>query len=358
MSCKLDKKNSSSILKIKVLPAGCGDCLLVSFGYKNDMKNILIDGGIGRTYKELKKEIEHIISQDQYIDLLIVTHSHNDHINGIIKFIEDEKNNNCIKKIWFNSGVHFDREKVEMLTQSNGVDISSRKIKYLEDVLMSMECMEQKIWNNELIMQGHITNIGDAKMTVLSPDEAGLEKLRRFTKEQRDLDIAGKDYDFSTKLMDFNLDIFEEDNSVENATSISFMFEYSNRRILFLADSLPKMVLDGLLKTKLLKDNKQIDYVKLSHHASKGNLNDELLKSIECKNYIVSTHGNCSNRLPNKETFARIVKHFKSINLYFNYRNDVIENIFFNGETSGKDYEIDIIYLPEQNYEIEVENDN
>ena len=343
------------MLKIKVLPAGCGDCLLVSFGQGSDIKNILIDGGIGATYKKLKPEIEFIKSKNQYIDLLVVTHSHDDHINGIIKLIEDEKNNDCIKQVWFNSGVHFDREKVEMLRFSTGLNISSKKIKYLEDTLLSMNFIENKIWNNELIKQGYISKIGDANITVLSPDNNSLEKLKLFTKEHRDLDIAGKDYDFSTRLIDFNLDNFEVDNSIENSTSISFLFEYNEKRILFLADSFPHIVTEGLVKTKVLEENNKIDFVKLSHHASKGNLNNELLESIDCANFIVSTHGNCSNKLPNKETFARLIKHFKSINLYFNYNNDTIKNIFFEDELSGKNYSINTYYLPEYNYEIKVE---
>lgn len=343
------------MLKIKVLPAGCGDCLLVSFGQGSNIKNILIDGGIGATYKKLKPEIELIKRNNQYIDLLVVTHSHDDHINGIIKFIADEKNNDCIKKVWFNSGIHFDREKVQMLCSSEDLDISTKKIKYLEDALLRMNFMKDKIWNNEFIRQGYMSKIGDADITVLSPDNHSLEKLKLFTKEHRNLDIAGNDYDFSTKLIDFNLDNFETDNSIENSTSISFLFEYNGKRILFLADSFPHIVVDGLVITKALEENNKIDFVKLSHHASKGNLNDELLECIDCTNYIVSTHGNCSNKLPNKETFSRLIKHFKSINLYFNYNNDTIKSIFFEDELSGKDYSINTYYLPENNYEIKVE---
>jgi len=218
-----------------------------------------------------------------------------------------------------------------------------------------MKFMENQIWNNKLIMQGYTTEIGDASITVLSPDSSSLEKLKLFTKEHRDLDIAGKDYDFSTRLIDFNLDNFESDNSIENSTSISFLFDYNGKRILFLADSFPNTVTDGFVQTKVLEKNNKIDFVKLSHHASKGNLNDELLESIDCTNFIVSTHGNCSNKLPNKESFARLIKHFKLINLYFNYNNDTIKNIFFGDELSGKDYRINTYYLPESNYEIKVE---
>jgi beta-lactamase superfamily II metal-dependent hydrolase len=337
-------------LKIKVLPANGGDCIIVSFGEEGSIKNILIDGGIGGTYKKLKKEIIEIKKAGQYIDLLVVTHSHEDHINGIIKFIEDDKNNDCIKKVWFNSGVHFNRKKVALLKQDNGTDISLRKIKTLEDKLIDMKFMGKNIWNSELVIQGDILELDGAMITVLTPNSDGLEKLKEFTKELRDTDIAGKDYDFSTRLSDFDLSNFEEDDSIENATSISFMFEYDEKRVLFLADALPSDVLEGLTKTGVLKQSKRVDCVKLAHHASRGNLNNELLEAIECSDYIVSTFGKSSNKLPNKETFARILQYSKNLNLYFNYKNEIIKGIFFEDEL--EDYNIDITYLSDNEHTI------
>ena len=43
------------MLRIKVLPANCGDCILISFDDGDMIKNILIDGGIGITYKKFLK---------------------------------------------------------------------------------------------------------------------------------------------------------------------------------------------------------------------------------------------------------------------------------------------------------------
>jgi beta-lactamase superfamily II metal-dependent hydrolase len=344
------------MLKIKVLPAGCGDCILISFGEEKDIKNILIDGGLGNIYPRiLQQEIKDIKLAEQHIDLLVITHSHTDHINGIIKFIEDDENNDCIKKVWFNSGVHFDREKVEMLTQYSGLNISAPRIKYLEDELLGMKFMEKNIWNSELIKQGHVEKLHNATLTVLSPDNEGLDKLKIFTKEHRSTNIARNlDYDFSTKIADFKLDEFIEDKSIENSTSISFMFEYDKKKILLLGDSFPRTVVDGLIQTKILDKDNTVDYVKLSHHASRGNLNDDLLEYIYCSNYIVSTHGDCTSKLPNKETFARIVKHFDSINLFFNYENSILDKIFEKDKLVTDDYKINIVYLPKQNYEIEL----
>jgi hypothetical protein len=135
------------------------------------------------------------------------------------------------------------------------------------------------------------------------------------------------------------------------------VFQYSNKKlspknILFLGDSFPSVVLDGLKKTGFIKNNKAMyfDYIKLSHHGSKKNMSDDLLKKIKCTNYIVSTKG--CHKHPNKETFARILKYQKSINLFFNYKNEKMEALFSNKEEN--DYSISKKYLSETNYSIKV----
>jgi hypothetical protein len=43
------------------------------------------------------------------------------------------------------------------------------------------------------------------------------------------------------------------------------------------------------------------------------------------------------------------------LNLYFNYKNEIIEGIFFEDELDGNDYKINRVYLQDNNYEIEVQ---
>lgn len=48
------------MLTVKLLPAGYGDCILLSLG-EHDKYNILIDGGVAGTYsKRIGKELEQI----------------------------------------------------------------------------------------------------------------------------------------------------------------------------------------------------------------------------------------------------------------------------------------------------------
>ena len=95
-----------------------GDSILIRFTDKdNNKRNILIDGGPTNSYTysdrrtkrpcagDLKLRLEEIKKQQEKIDLLVVTHIDDDHIGGILKWMEDASfSKENIGKIWFNSG--------------------------------------------------------------------------------------------------------------------------------------------------------------------------------------------------------------------------------------------------------------
>jgi len=332
------------MLKIKVLPAGCGDCILISFGEQKDIKNILIDGGAGTVYDDvLRNEIAKIRSEKQKIDLLIVTHTDTDHIGGIIKFIEDESLNDCIKEVWFNSWTNFEGKPVKLSHDTQ--EISAGSAKTLENKLLKMN-----IWQNKLIAQGISRKYNKAKITVVSPNQDSLEALRGYLKSE--FPISESD-DRKKEIEILQRRDFKENKAIPNASSIAFVFEYKSKKILFTGDSFPSIVLEGLERMKFI-DNKKVkfDYVKLSHHASKYNTSDEFLKNIECNNYIVTTMG-CNGK-PNKETFARILKYHQPLNLFFNHKTKKTTDIFLHKDDVN--YQITQTYLEEnlEPYIIEV----
>ena len=68
------------MLNIKLFPAEYGDCILLSIGKENPF-NILIDGGLSKTYqKYLKPEIHRMKKMKQKIGLVVCTHMDNDHM--------------------------------------------------------------------------------------------------------------------------------------------------------------------------------------------------------------------------------------------------------------------------------------
>lgn len=318
------------MINIKVLPANCGDSILISFKDDKEVKNILVDGGVGKVYEDiLKEEISTVQKKGESIDLLIVTHIDNDHINGIIKLIEDKDNRGCIKEVWFNSWTNFGHNPIKLTHK--GKEIAPKSALNLEKALKDLN-----IWNNEIIGQGVFRRYKNAKITVVSPDERRLENLRDYIKDE--FPISETD-DRRKSIKDLQRRNFIEDEAIPNGSSIAFVFEYVidniEKKILFLGDSFPSIVLKGLEEMNFISDNKKlkVDYVKLSHHGSKYNMSDELLKAIECHNYIISTKGCHGN--PNKETFARILKYHEPLNLFFNYKNNKTKNIFSEQDLSS-----------------------
>ena len=327
------------MLNIKVLPANCGDCIIVSFDDENRVKNILIDGGAGTVYDDiLRNEIVKIRSKKQKIDLLIVTHTDTDHIGGIIKFIEDDSLNGCIEEVWFNSWKNFDGKPIKL--SHNRKEISAGSAKTLEDKLLEMN-----IWQNTIIAQGIYRKYNKAKITVVSPNENSLEALRGYLKSEFPISESD-DRKKSIKLLQKRK--FKENDKIPNGSSIAFVFEYESKKILFTGDSFPSIVLEGLEKMDFIDKTKKVkfDYVKVSHHASKYNTSNEFLEKIECNNYIVTTMG-CNGK-PNKETFARILKYHQPLNLFFNHKTKKTTDIFLHKDDVN--YQINQTYI-EKNLE-------
>ena len=315
------------MLKVKVLPANCGDCIIISFKDKDKIRNILVDGGVGRVYKKiLRNEIEKIKEKNQQIDLLIITHIDADHIGGIIKFVEDDENNNIIKKVWFNSWENIVKKPVRLSHNEN--NISPRQARTLENKLKKLG-----VWSDEVIMQGSHETYSNAKITVISPNQNELDNLKFYIKDE--FEISEED-DRNKSISALQNRRFIEDDKIPNGSSIAFLFEYNYepnkvKRILLLGDSFPSVVVGNLEKYRVENKKIKIDYTKLSHHASKSNTSDELIEMIECENYIVTTMGCHGN--PNKETFARILKNHSKVNLFFNYKNEQTEKIFLPEES-------------------------
>lgn len=74
-------------MTIKIFPSDKGDCLLLS----NSTKNILIDGGMGGSFKEhVSAELGKLRDAKKKLDLVCVSHIDEDHIAGILQLVEDE----------------------------------------------------------------------------------------------------------------------------------------------------------------------------------------------------------------------------------------------------------------------------
>lgn len=342
------------MIYLKVLKAEEGDCFLLKIIEEKNIYNILIDGGTEDTYKKngLKDELVKIFnSENEVIDLLVLTHIHDDHIGGIKALFEDDEISNeilekNISSICFNSSevisnyyngnkVDFIKgRKVKLKSKGNGTQITKTQGYTLEKAI--------RLINKELkvVKELEEINLGDnVKITILSPNEETLKNLHEtWPDESSSTEISGNGGDLERSITDMiNKDkVNPKDNNVFNGSSISFILEYKNKAIektfVFLGDSFSKVNLESLNKLGYNKNNKlKAEIMKLSHHGSIYNIHENLLEIIDCKKFIVSTDF-CKSQYSIKRGIARVIGYSNDqIELYFNY--DKIYDIF------GEEYE-------------------
>ncbi|MDR6458199.1 MULTISPECIES: ComEC/Rec2 family competence protein [Chryseobacterium] len=313
---------------LKVIKAGNGDSLLMRFlGDDSTYKNILIDGGNKKSEyrKYLKSEIIEIQNNKEYIDLLVITHTDQDHVKGIQYLLEDEDiDKSIIKNVWFNN--FFSSYFVE-----------SNDISYIESCKIQNLLESYQIPRNNKIIADDLEEFVffGAKITILSPYMSDLQQL--ISKNELDISTEGNDYRFSIReLVTNNSRIFVDksedlDQTLENRVSIAFLFEINDTSILFLGDANPDIIVNSIRKL-LVKKNQDVlvvDYVKLSHHASHRSISLEMTKLISSNQYIVSSNRLKSN-LPNKLSFAKILnrknKGLIKDHFYFNYSDEEVPN--------------------------------
>lgn len=336
-------------LELRILQAEHGDSIVISGELDGEFRNILIDGGPAKAFevqhipRPLQLFLNDVKRKTQKIDLLVLTHVDDDHIGGLIAgFNKHGYLTDLTQEVWFNSGKlilenleqPIDDSYFVVLKNSASSNTSIGQGIKLEDHLTELD-----IWPHPLIKAGDEIERFSCKFKVLSPSISKLEKLSAKWEKERlsaNTSASKKDYGESFEQL-LAVDKFKEDNSTHNGSSLAFIFESEDKGLLLLGDAHPSIVIESLKALGYSVHNPlRVDYVKVSHHGSKGNTNEDLLMLIDCNNFIISANGN-HHGLPNKKTLARIIKYFPNANLMFNYPN-LISQIFSDEELTNASF--------------------
>lgn len=336
--------------KLYALPAGQGDCLL--FQFENEagvFKHILIDGGNRNKleFNKLKKIILEILKEggDGNLDLVIVTHSDDDHISGILKMLGDDQINPKIKEIWFNAektiSSFFNTEfcksqSYKIIKTEIGVSKSSRNQD--NDLYNILE--NDSRWSQELISVGKEYSIDNLQIKVLSPTLEKLKILNDYWPKQNlkakkniQKSSAKKGFDYELTYDQYlkNTPEFEEDSTPVNGGSIALLLNWGDKKFLLLSDAHPSIVVSSL-KTLVEGDELIIDVLKVSHHGSVKNTNDELVNLISCEDFIISANANTNHFHPDKKALCCILKNngLENTKFYFTNDNSNLRKIFKN----------------------------
>jgi len=403
---KTNSKKSNIV--INVYPAKNGDCFLVNFETKNNKQiHVLIDCGFVDTFNTyLKDDLLKISGKGGCLAKLILTHIDADHIQGAIRFLKDNNSEGFIKiqEIWHNTFRHlFEKGKDEIDKKQKLIlqriikrGYPKKEHKQGEQAISA----EQGTTVGALILEGNyswnsdfeskavcIENkkrilIGqDSSIYLLSPNKDKLNKLKELW--EKELKKYGVNYSSdSSKLYDDAFEMllawekekvskvpkqissvrgsltelikkpFDEDKTSTNGSSIAFILTIQNKRLLFLADSHPSLIVKSLQEFQ--KEKKvYFDLIKISHHGSFNNINQELLDKIDSDKYLISTDGSRHNH-PNKETIAHIIYRKTDFRrkLYFNYVTTNSE--YFNRTDWMEKYNYSILYLNQAPFTLEL----
>jgi beta-lactamase superfamily II metal-dependent hydrolase len=327
------------MLKLRVIQARYGDCLILESGSGKRRKHILIDGGPGRVYHPyLRGELEDITASGGQIDLLVLTHVDNDHVLGLLEMMNALKEaqeqgqpgavrvrrlwHNAFKKILPQAGKEADVLEEEFTFSpitgpeqegetTGGFPPPEEPLSFgigegirLAEVDVTLKIPRNHGFPNELIMLDPArqpVRLGSTKLWVLGPPEANLERLRNTWLKWIDQKAGRVSFAPGQEA------VVRPDDSVNNLSSIILLAEASRRRILLTGDARSKDIILGLEQVGLLTPGGTIhvDILKLPHHGSARNCVGELFDRVLADIYVISADGRHHN--PDAQTLTWLV---------------------------------------------------
>lgn len=299
---------------------------------------MLIDGGRAGSYPALRQKLAAIADAGAQLELLVLTHVDADHIEGLLKLATDPHTPILIKDVWFNG---FDQmSRLRPMGPAQGDRFSNairargwRWNRHFDGSAVGLTDGEPHLLRLE----------GGLALTLLSPNLSKLLKMRDAWEDWREEEAAKrKEAELAAaraaptglqamgrKPMPKSLDVDSlaaaaevADPEPPNGSSIAFIAEWDNRRVLLGADAHPDLVEYSLRKLGQSAGGRyRVELYKVSHHGSIGNTSRALIEQLDCQRFLFSTNGTRHGH-PDPESVARLLKFAPAggKTLYFNYR--------------------------------------
>jgi hypothetical protein len=344
------------IFSLDVRRARKGDCLLLHYGTQEKPRLIMIDGGPKGVYgPHLQPRLEAIRKARAkgnlplQVDLLMVSHVDDDHIQGILELTSelrvaaDEKKSPLVQVLglWHNSfdsiidgkgdeltasvegqfgaasiagSAEFSEEKETEVEEESDEEpeVVSSGLKVLASIAQGAQLRENARrldlsindeFDGSLIIadkDAEAVDMGQGlTFKVAGPMLPEVEALRKKHNEWlKDLKEQGKKP--SEVLAAY------VDKSVTNLSSLVVLAEVDGKTMLLTGDARGDKVLEGLEMAELIdKGGKmQVDLLKVPHHGSSNNLEADFFKRIIASHYVFSGNGEHGN--PERESLEML----------------------------------------------------
>lgn len=286
--------------EIDMLDVKAADAFLIH-AYRKGTKGqdveyvVLVDAGNEGDGEKILNHIQKYYTQ-QYIDLVIITHCDADHYGGMQYLINkhNEDGKFSIKKVWVHDPYqHVDVDDVKYIRKEETLRVRLNAAYAFSDGTNLLDLLDESDINRKEVFSGD--TYAPLNIKVLGPDEDYYESLipdfrvdLDFKEEQPEDVYAGlvcfsqtEDQFFSKALEDAS-----DDKSKVNQSSIIFEFCPKDEVFLFTGDAGKEALTRVLDKYKGLEN---IYWLKVPHHGSKHNLNNDIISRLHPKVSYIST---------------------------------------------------------------------
>jgi hypothetical protein len=335
------------IFSLDVRRARKGDCLLLHFGSAAGPGLALIDGGPKNVYKphlkprllEIRKKRGLEESEPLPVDLLMVSHVDDDHIQGILDLTRELTSSPHaplvrVLSFWHNSFDDIIGNTPAELTAAVAAQFGPASLsgELPEDATVESKEDEEVVVDSLKVLasieQGHRLRVDARKLAFPLNPEFG-EKLILAGKEEVEVAeglafvVAGPMKPDLKKLQAKHDEWLKAqkkkrssaaalaayvDQSVPNLSSIVVLAKCGGKRMLLTGDARGDRILKGLELAGVLKKGgaMHVEVLKVPHHGSSNNLEDDFFERITADHYVFSGDGEHGN--PERESLEMLFK--------------------------------------------------
>jgi hypothetical protein len=325
------------IFSLDLRRARKGDCFILHYGTKSKPGLVLIDGGPAQVYgPQLKPRLQEIRKARRLaegdaltVDLLMVSHIDDDHINGILELTHELVDAKAARRplpfrvlnFWHNTfddiiagnpdelvasvKASFGPASLAGEPDTEGLDPHTAKVLAsvgqglrLRDDARALGLRINSEFSRKLIQASTRRPKdlpGGLKLTIAGPMEDELLALQKAHAEF--LQKAKKNKEAVAAFTD---------SSVANLSSIVVLAETNGKKMLLTGDARGDKILLGLEKIGLLKPGgkMKVDVLKMPHHGSDRNMEKIFLERVVADHYVFSGDGEHGN--PERQTFQML----------------------------------------------------
>ena len=330
----------ANTFRVTMHPALDGDCIVVSWGTTAVLHHLIVDLGRSGTYQKVKTQLKALPN----IELFVMSHIDADHIGGAVPMVREATAPFAPKRVWYNARPQL------VAAQARAPILEPFGARQGEKLARGIVNFGWP-WNAEFASEIVSTDSPEAKnpipiadgltIRLLSPSDAQLIKLlpvwdaelaaanvRTFDPDEDPDPLSPIFEPFGVIDVEaLAADAYSGDEAEANGSSIAFIVEFDQKRVLLAADA-HSDVMEATLKPLAQAEGGKyrVDLAKISHHGSSANTSKIFPGLIDCTRFAISTNGTRHNH-PDAESLARFLKADKDRQktLFFNYRQDNTE---------------------------------